>query len=387
LLNQFRVTIIISLEIATTQPFNIISKHPLLTNIMATAVALIPTAPPSVVGPKTKRATRPVDQLPQHLIDEARVPQKVSFDAAQHLNIVHPDKIHTMREIGLEGQGISPTAASEPFSLFTHESIRQMRAELFSDAVLEQCQYSSDFAKNMIRGFGPKLAPFIFDAWNSPEVLGAVSKIAGIDLIPALEYDVGHINISINNVTTEVVVQGGSTGGAAPTPYGDEDLSAFSWHRDSYPFVCVTMLSDCTGMVGGETAMRMGNGEVMKVRGPSMGTAVVMQGRYIEHQALKALGGRERISMVTAFRPRSALVRDEIVLTGVRGISNLSDLYNQYTQYRLEVLEERVRVQAKAVRDRERASRPFDTAGVKGFVKEQIHFLESMLAELVEDYE
>lgn len=41
------------------------------------------------------------------------------------------------------------------------------------------------------------------------------------------------------------------------------------------------------------------------------GTAVVMQGRYLEHQALKALGGRERISIVTAFRPKSHLVRDE----------------------------------------------------------------------------
>lgn len=30
------------------------------------------------------------------------------------------------------------------------------------------------------------------------------------------------------------------------------------------------MLSDCTGMIGGETALRTGTGEVMKVRGPAM---------------------------------------------------------------------------------------------------------------------
>ena len=112
-----------------------------------------------------------------------------------------------------------------------------------------------------------------------------------------------------------------------------------------------------------------------------------MQGRYIEHQALKAMGGRERISMVTAFRPKSPLVRDEIVLTSLRGISNLSELYYQYTQYRLEVLEERIRAQQKVVRDREKASRPFDTAGVQKFVMEQKQFLEAMLMELVEDYE
>lgn len=123
---------------------------------MATVATLTPTVPPAVVGPKTRRATRPVNQLPQRIIDEARVPQKVSFDAAEHLDVVQPSRIFTMREIGLEGQGISPTAASEPFSLFTPEAITQMRAEIFSDAVLEKCQYSSDFAKNMIRGFGPK---------------------------------------------------------------------------------------------------------------------------------------------------------------------------------------------------------------------------------------
>jgi hypothetical protein len=30
------------------------------------------------------------------------------------------------------------------------------------------------------------------------------------------------------------------------------------------------MLSDCTGMVGGETALRTPAGEVLKVRGPEM---------------------------------------------------------------------------------------------------------------------
>jgi hypothetical protein len=30
------------------------------------------------------------------------------------------------------------------------------------------------------------------------------------------------------------------------------------------------MLSDCTGMVGGETALRTGTGEIMKIRGPAM---------------------------------------------------------------------------------------------------------------------
>jgi hypothetical protein len=109
-----------------------------------------------------------------------------------------------------------------------------------------------------------------------------------------------------------------------------------------------------------------------------------MQGRYIEHQALKAFGGRERISMVTSFRAKSPFVRDETVLTGVRGISPLSELYTQYTEYRLEILEERIRAKLKAERQREIANRPFNIPDIRSFLTEQKQFLESMLVELIE---
>lgn len=114
---------------------------------------------PTIVGPTTKSPTRPTDALPQYLIDDAKVPNKVEFNPKEHLNIINPGNIVTMKDIGLEGQGISPNAVSEPFSLFTPEAVQQMRAEIFSEPVLASCQYSSSFAKNMIRGFGPKSVP------------------------------------------------------------------------------------------------------------------------------------------------------------------------------------------------------------------------------------
>lgn len=110
-----------------------------------------------------------------------------------------------------------------------------------------------------------------------------------------------------------------------------------------------------------------------------------MQGRYIEHQALKALGGRERISMVTCFRAKSPKVRDETVLTGVRGISPRSELYTQYTEYRLELLEERVRVKSKEERRREQARKPFDTARMTEWLKDQREFIDSMIEELSDE--
>lgn len=122
---------------------------------MAPAAIAVPTTPPRVVGPATKKATRPTNQLPQSMIDEARMVRKEAFDPKVHLNYDPPRRIYTMKEIGLEGHGISPNAASEPFSLFTEEAIMQMRAEIFSEEALKGCQYTSNFIKNMVRGMGP----------------------------------------------------------------------------------------------------------------------------------------------------------------------------------------------------------------------------------------
>jgi len=47
-------------------------------------------------------------------------------------------------------------------------------------------------------------------------------------------------------------------------------MSAFAWHYDSVPFVCVTMLFDCTDMLGGETMVLTGTGEYINMRGPAM---------------------------------------------------------------------------------------------------------------------
>lgn len=112
-----------------------------------------------------------------------------------------------------------------------------------------------------------------------------------------------------------------------------------------------------------------------------------MQGRYLEHQALKSTGGRERISMVTPFRPKSPMIRDESILTGSRAISNWSELYHGYTDYRLEVLEARLRERRKSERIREDTKRPFDCESMRQFLEDQIAYLETTYAEIypVED--
>ncbi|KAB8275404.1 hypothetical protein BDV30DRAFT_225154 [Aspergillus minisclerotigenes] len=344
----------------------------------ATAAEAPPSLPslsrpkaPFVEGPKLKKPARPSQDLPLHLIEEARRTKRVSFNPKEHLAFEPPQHITMMRDIGLEGHGISPNAVSDPFPLFTKEAMLQMRAELFSEWSLENCRFGSDLTPQLIRGLSPENAPFCFSLWWSPEVLKIVSDIAGIELIPCCDYDVANVIISINDQNVATV---GS---------GDETASV-GWHYDSVPFVSVTMASDCTGMVGGETAIRLPDGEVRKVRGPSMGTAVIMQGRYLEHQALKAFGGRERIAMVTSFRPKSPLALDETTLNGLRAISNTSELYTQYNNYRMEIVEERFRSKIKEERDRVKGRRAFDLQEMRRWLEEQRDFIDHTLEQLIE---
>ena len=110
---------------------------------------------------------------------------------------------------------------------------------------------------------------------------------------------------------------------------------------------------------------------------------MVLQGRYIEHQALKAWGGRERISMVTSFRPKSPFCKDETSLTGLRGITDLSLLYHQYAEYRFQVLETRFRTQRQNLLESFGQHRGFDLKGTRSFLEEQKRYVEDLLKELV----
>lgn len=113
------------------------------------------------------------------------------------------------------------------------------------------------------------------------------------------------------------------------------------------------------------------------------GTSFVLQGRYIVHRALKAFGGRERITMVTSFRPKNPLVKEESVLTGVRPVSDKSELYRQFTQYRLEVLIGRLQFVSGRLRQADGEDDGFDQDVIRRFLLEQNSYIIATLAELV----
>jgi hypothetical protein len=134
-----------------------------------------------------------------------------------------------------------------------------------------------------LRGMAPYYAPFIHQFWTSPEVLKIISNVAGVDLVPVFDYDICHTNIQLDTDDEEAVREIPIIPPGAPVPRGPDESGASAeshasatkhavvpWHRDSYPFVCVVMLSDARYMTGGETEMQRGDGTTTKVRSPQM---------------------------------------------------------------------------------------------------------------------
>lgn len=320
--------------------------------------------------------------LPQSLIDAAILEQeKPSFDPKKHLNYSGISGIHSMEELGHKDKGISNIAITEPFAMFTQEAIDIMRSEMLDRKVLEKHYCPTSPTSGHVRGHRPHEAPFTHATWRHPEVLRIISGIVGIELVPCFDYDLAHTNISVNSDGKEeqnAIIPGEETDKAS-----EFCESAFGWHRDGYCFVCITMLSDCTGMIGGETKMRTGTGEVVNSAGPQQGSAVMLQGRYVEHQATAAKGGRERIASVVSFRPKDVEVKDESRLATMRNISHRPTLYHQYVEYRLEYLQERIRNQQKRLQESRNGDEvTFDIEQMRQWIETQKDYLDATLNEL-----
>ncbi|GAA6044309.1 hypothetical protein JCM8097_002874 [Rhodosporidiobolus ruineniae] len=301
-----------------------------------------------------------------------------AFDPALHLCHQAPESKITMAELALEGKGISPIGVTAPFPLFTQAAVEEFRREILSTEVLDKYSVEWELAPMQAREFPDKVCPFTTAAWKSPEVLKAVSEAAGVELVPVMELELGHVNYQLGtkgksgvrstpiSLQTQTAHYSGEEldkiKAKAEADGGDGGDTNVGFHRDSYPFVCVLMLSDCTNMVGGETALKTGDGRIVKARGPGAGNVVVMQGREISHAALKAYNVDERITMVTSFRAKDPLLNDASILKTIRPTAKRNRLNYQWTTYRLKLLSERFALTAQALEAKKASFGPDDDA-------------------------
>ncbi|KAH8726322.1 hypothetical protein GQ44DRAFT_706118 [Phaeosphaeriaceae sp. PMI808] len=326
--------------------------------------------------------------------DEKQISERFpQFDPGKHLKFQEPSGILMMKDIGFSDDvGISPVAVTRPFQLFSSEAIEIMRSEISKPEIRSNYHYSTNIAASQLRGYARLHAPFTYAAWNHPETIAIVSRLSGVDLIPWSDYEIAHINLSAVQTEEQAQAELNAFQSRRELIHSDEgtdvsssedDKPIVGWHTDSYPFVCVLMLSDCTNMVGGETALRTANGNIIRVRGPKKGSAVILQGRYITHQALRTHGAKERITAVTSWRPRSPFVKDDSVLSTVRPNSDLNELYADYAKYRLDILAKRIGRELQEIRTRHQAGERYDTLGHNEFIQQSIDFLMHTKRELV----
>ncbi|GAA5865238.1 hypothetical protein JCM8547_008326 [Rhodosporidiobolus lusitaniae] len=250
--------------------------------------------------------------------------------------------------------------------------------------------------RHSARSLPPRVTPFIHSTWHHPALLSAISHAAGLDLVPSLPCETGTVNIQLPSGTDRE--------GCLATPHepqpqplmteeeerearagaekdGEEGEGSFTmFHYDSCPFVDT--------MIGGETAVKTGSGRILKVRGPSVGSCVVLQGRHIHHAALRAFGRGERCAMVTSFKARDPMVADGAVLPTLRIITRKNRLNYEWTDYRFKLLYERFAITAKQLEDKKKSFGPGDDVdGLGGrelvnieemtkFIDQQIAYLE-----------
>ena len=328
----------------------------------------------------------------------------------------------TMKSLGLEDSPLSSLAFTGPFPFLTEEGVRLHREAVLHPEVLENCMSQTWGHSVQLRGIAPDYSRFLEELWNSDEVSEIVSKAAGVDLQPMMDYEICHVNIQIKPVEEcgksaleqvkefPVEVEAFPLGikaddSSAVTVPNEEDM-VVSYHKDSYPFVTILLLTPPEGMYGGETVVRNCEGDLKFIKAPSIGQLLVFQGGKIEHAALPAVSVTgERITLVTSWRPKSytlnrrPLSSDMSHLSNVRGYSNLNELYSQWASTRLEAACAALHYRREEIDDRLQEIRNeqwvegklgalatrnvVDLDELRGFVQDLVDYLNHTLDEMV----
>ncbi|KAL6822607.1 hypothetical protein H0G86_007233 [Trichoderma simmonsii] len=330
-------------------------------------------------------------------IESASQEKPIAFDPLQHLCYNRPSSTISLHDLGLDfPEASSQTAITAPFPLLTPSGVRELRADIFRPDIVGKYGSWKYPGVYRIRGYGPA-APFAYSMWRSPEMLKACSDAAGVDLDIIMDYEIGQLNVQLpkhvdkNGAITDNLPPPEPPKASSDDVEPDEDGADLkdlvsAWHRDSYPWVCVLMLSDPVGMSGGETALRKGDGGILKMRQPGMGYAVMMQGSMVKHAALRTLGSGERITFVVSMRPRDPMLRDTSTLRTVKPISNNDELFRQWADYRLNVVAQRL---AKMRDTLQAEGRPAAETHrlTKEWVQQQLEYLQTTVDEMdLSDY-
>ncbi|CAI7605480.1 unnamed protein product [Penicillium glandicola] len=325
--------------------------------------------------------------LKEYIWDSSQKPIKEqAFNPKVHLNYTPPSKKFTMQDLLLsQSSTASPIAGTVPFPLLSAEGVKAYRRALFQKDVMNKCS-SSPFPGTLVIRDAAKQSNFVNDFWTHPETMRIVSEAVGVPLEIVMPTEIGHTNIQVEGTTiTEMASNLKVEPEVQKLELSPEDLTydplkdasaIIPWHYDSYPYVCVLMLSDTEGMIGGETYIKKGDGEAQKVEGPQIGHAVMLQGGEVRHLAARAKGVKERISTITSYRSKMPNIYDSSYITNVRPYADTNSLYPEWTQYRFRKLRDELTHYLEGPAQ--------DRKNVQSFIDQQIDYLQRTSRQMVD---
>jgi len=294
-----------------------------------------------------------------------------------------------MMDLNLErSETSSEIAATVPFPILSREGVRAYRRSLFRPSLIHQCACSPMPGTLILRN-AAEHSTFINDFWTHPATLQLVSDAAGIPLSIVMRTEIGHTNIQTSGSTMdEMIAELNVEPDGTKITLTEEEMaydplnskSIIPWHYDSYPYVCVIMLSETESMLGGETYIKGGDGIPAKVESPALGCGVILQGGEVQHLAARGLGVKERISTITSYCARAPGVYDSSYISNIRPYSDINVLYKQWTAYRLE----KMKVEIEALQHRiSHHDLPLDVAQIHKFAKDQARYLQRTARQLI----
>ncbi|KAG9966685.1 hypothetical protein KCU61_g67, partial [Aureobasidium melanogenum] len=269
------------------------------------------------------------------------------FDPKIHLEYSPAENVFSLADLGIEEhEYTTPIAGCTPFKLLSMEGVMAYRRALLRKKVFDECA-GYPFPGTVTLRNVAKVSKFVSDFWTHPRTVSIISDALGIKVEAIMPTEIGHTNIQVSgpgDVLGQLRVQPSQEA----LPLTDEEeaydplsgSSVIPWHVDSYPYVCIIMLSDTTHMKGGETYIS--GKDIQAVKGPSLGTAVVLQGGQVKHLAARTFGSAERITTITSFRAAEVGRFDDSRLANLRAYDNLPELYSQWSVYRLRKMRDEI---------------------------------------------
>ena len=240
----------------------------------------------------------------------------ISYDPSRHLDLQHPDQVWSLADFGYSESEISmaasPVAVTSPFRLLSEEGVRALH-QVSSQLKAVSTSIEGDRTPLHLAG-GVYRSRFLRDLCSCPEILGHMSSISGIELVP---HSMPSQQVYIN--------------------YAPDDVSKAvdAWHYDGIGFDYVIMVSDPKKLMGGNFEYFQGTRDevaemynlrvhevrygvkdnfpqdrVFKVEFPDAGYAVFQQGNLVVHRAAKLLEAGERITVVPGLVSRNHRVPD-----------------------------------------------------------------------------